>query len=277
MGSFSTYLQASQIHPQVVDWTKRVVKNGGALPGQKTVSAANNFYVSLITSNIVNQISMCNIVAPDNLVACMAPLIKTVGPDVWTNTNFISGDLTIDGLKGNGSSKFLNTTVKPSDYSSVGDTHIAIYCSGSKAGVPETEVGCADSGTAQDRLYLLYVDDNSYYFAGDAADVVAKNTTSSSLHAYMCGTSVNSTRNLYYAKSTIPHYSMASAGAPAGTNLPSVISIHVFCTNEVGSVGNYIAKRMSFVSLGKGLTSDQSSKYFSIIQALRREIGGGYV
>ena len=275
MGAFSTYLQTSQIHPSVVDWTKRVVKNGGALPGQKTVSAANNFYVKLVSDNIVNQITMCGIVAPDNLVACMTPFIKVIGPEMWTNANFLTSDLTINGLKGNGS-KYIDSGIIPSQFATTISNHLGCYIS-LGAAAATTEIGCAESGTSNNRLYANYSDQKTYYMAfGDGGNISV--VTGNPFTGYVLGSVIGSgagDKRIYTASSTLAH-SIVVDGTTDG-NVPTGRNLALWATNEAGSITNRTTKRLSFITIGKSLNTDQSLNYFNAIQKLRQQIGGGYV
>ena len=107
MGQFSNFVEVSQIHPDVVNWVYRVQTAGGAQPSQKTVNVLNNFYETLISNNLSSSMKAVNCFVPDSLIAAKTPLIANYGSSSWNDISgtFVSGDLTISGLKGNGSSE----------------------------------------------------------------------------------------------------------------------------------------------------------------------------
>ena len=105
---------ANVIHPTAANWLTRVVANGGALPSNTTLNATSDFCYSLDTAGLTSLIIAVNTFVPDNLIASITPLIKNAGNDPWTNNNFVAGDLNMDGLKGNGSNKYLATGLNPS-------------------------------------------------------------------------------------------------------------------------------------------------------------------
>jgi hypothetical protein len=72
----------------------------------------------------------------------LLPLLVGGGNDPWTNSNFISGDLTINGLVGDGFSKALNTGIIPSTcYPNANSAGLTIYNSTASNGT-EVDMGC---------------------------------------------------------------------------------------------------------------------------------------
>jgi hypothetical protein len=98
--------------PVVTDWSTRVVANGGALPSQTSIIAMETLRSSLVTQGLTNKIYSLCIFVPDSVIAASTPLIKNKGADPWTNNGFVSGDLSIQGLKGDGT-KWLDTAIVP--------------------------------------------------------------------------------------------------------------------------------------------------------------------
>jgi hypothetical protein len=94
------------IDPVVANWALRVSINGGASPSTNTQIALTTFMQSLYNNNIYSKMISVNCLVPDNLIAASTPLIFIAGNSLWTNHNFVSGDLTVNGLLGNGSSKY---------------------------------------------------------------------------------------------------------------------------------------------------------------------------
>lgn len=133
---FSQQIVAGSISPIVVDWVNRIIKNGGTKPSQNTISSINHFYHNIASTTIFGKIQSLNCYVPDNLIAAITPLIKTYGNDPWLNNNsqFVIGDLTINGLIGNGGTqfnqstvKYLNTGVLGTNYSSDNTAGLTLY------------------------------------------------------------------------------------------------------------------------------------------------------
>src|SRR5688572_20820326 len=95
----------------ITDWSTRVIANGGTIPSQSTIKCMENLRVTLIAQGITNKIYSLCVMVPDSVIAAATPLFIHKGYPMWTN-NFVSGDLTVEGLKGDGTSKAMDTGVK---------------------------------------------------------------------------------------------------------------------------------------------------------------------
>ncbi len=271
-------------HKTVVDWRRRVVVNGGAPPSNNTMNILSNFMYALDFNNLTPKMKAVNCFVPDSLIASITPLIKVIGNDPWTNTNFSAGDLNINGLSGNGSNKFLSTGIIAYQLTSsalpVADSHIALYISTGSIEA-KNEWGGTDSpgSTLSFRLYGHYNAPNVTATQNYGDNTGIQFTQSSSIvpyTGYVCANRVSGNRDIYVASSTLPHMSGINSTTLSST-IPTSTTITVFATNEAGSVTNYSSKRYSFMSMGNGLTTNESITLFNLVQALRTSLGGGYV
>jgi hypothetical protein len=92
-------------------WLNRIAAQGGAAPSANTINAVNTFVYALNTAGIAGKMVSVNCFVPDNLTAAITPLYRN-GP--WLNVGFGPGDLSVNGLTGNGG-KMLVTDVTPRD------------------------------------------------------------------------------------------------------------------------------------------------------------------
>ena len=96
---------------RTTDWARRVVANGGAFPSQNTINAMETLRLGVIAAGLDTSISSMLVLVPDSAIAASTPLFVGIGLDPWTNHGFVDGDLTVEGMKGNGSSKYLDSGI----------------------------------------------------------------------------------------------------------------------------------------------------------------------
>ena len=258
-------------------WAERVVVNGGAAPSANTVAAVSAFCDSLDAASLTPKMKAVNCFVPDNLIAATTPLISVIGNDPWTNANFVDADLTINGLKGNGSDKYLNSGIHPDSLKTAEgqtDSAVAVYIA-EGAIEDKNEFGCSDLSAGSLRLYGHTI--NKAGWAMNYQDAVALSTLSTDVPhvGYICVDRTATERAIYMA-GIVSHYPAVSSLTFAG-GAPWMRPLAVFASNEAGSIVNYSSKRLSFVSMSNGLTASESSNLFSFVQALRERLGGGYV
>jgi hypothetical protein len=128
---------ASGVHPEAAAWRSAVVANGGSVSAS-TMRAVSKFCADIDAAGIRDKLYRVNLFAGTGLNACLVPLYR--GPSRTgtqygntTDTNqgpFVSGDYAetgaSGGLKGNGSSKYLDTGL-PGNTFSAGDRHHSAY------------------------------------------------------------------------------------------------------------------------------------------------------
>lgn len=263
------------------DWAARVVTNGGSAPAASTVSALRTFYNALVTAGIDGKMIAVNCVVPDSLIAACTPLICKFGNTLWTPINFVAGDLTVSGLKGdNIIGRYMKTGVIPSQcFASTSD------CGGSVIVVTNTDdagdqwqMG-AVIGAAQ--TYNLYLQD-------DIGGFQSYNTTTGfifvdfaqsgpGIKGFISGSRTDSTHEFLYQGGGGNAFSqVAGPGGAPGASLPTV-ETYVWATNANGFPGQYAKERIAFVAIHNGLTQAQTLSFFNAAYAMRQALGGGNV
>ncbi len=289
---FSQQIVAGNVSPVVVDWVNRVQKNGGAKPSQNTIVAVNDFYHNIASTTILGKVKSLNCYVPDNVIAAITPLINTVGRDPWLNNNnqFVAADLTINGLKGNGSDqfntsvvKFLDTGVSGSNYSNDNTAGLTVYAytTGLSADAGTYEAGYTnDDGS--DGASISFHDNNANIFRFWAFNLNNGGCLFSSTGSgYLSGNRISSTdMRMYFANASIAHSQVAiNTGLNTGARAAHNIFVHAVYHWNAGGLVTFGASpsRLSFAAIHDGLTSNESGQFFSFIQAYRQQIGGGWV
>jgi hypothetical protein len=223
-----------------------------------------------------------NCFVPDNLIASITPLIVGGGVDPWTNTNFVEGDLTINGLAGNGSNKWLNTGLYPitvfSNYYQAGVTWYAYTtnsaASGMEWGVIYNEYinfrGTSNLGGADMRSYTGFSD---YDFGG-----VWVNPSSGSGFYGNLGTGTYNWGQ-YFGNSSHP-FALSKAGFYnrfAGGNPPQAIYVFSYNNPNGANPAGYTNSRLSFMAIHQDMSEADATNLFNLVQAMRVALGGGYV
>ena len=269
----------------VMNWQTRVISGGGSPPSIGTLNILNTFYNGLVRNGIDSLMVNVNCIVPDSLQAALTPLIATSGngsPDginvnSWVNMNFVSGDLSVNGLKGNASNKYLKTGVIPINCLGAQDAGVTLYNAFSEASVG-TDSGCnTGDGNSQLLFILNYTNYGTFFDVyNDSTGRINGSLALSGGVGYTSGNRTNSTTSyLYKATSAISH---TSFGGPGGTNSGAApnTEYYFYCINNGGTAGGFVAKQFSFAAIHRGLTEAQSSIFFNLIQAMRVSMGGGY-
>lgn len=260
-----------QISPQVTSWNARVIANGGASTSTNTQLALTIFLHSLTNSGLNTKMLTMNAIVPDNLTAALTPLIVGSSTDPWGNHNFVSGDLTVNGLVGNGTTKYATTGVAGDVFVTSASAGFTVYYS-SYVNEAAVELLSLDASAHQVGIYLY---SGVIYFD-------CFNTTPSEIsHAltaagYVSGNRISSgSFDIYFANSGNAHSSLVHGTAAPGA-MPTP-QYYVWAGNNNGTPFLWTSKRLSFVAIHNGLTAAESLAFFNAIQALRTALGGGAV
>ena len=105
--------------PDFLVWYNRVLAAGSSISAPNIVTL-NQFFLNLKKNNLWTSITQANILCgTSSLAGCLIP-IKGATP---VNNNFVTGDFSVTaGLQGNGSNKWLDTTILESSFSSNPDS-----------------------------------------------------------------------------------------------------------------------------------------------------------
>lgn len=264
--------------PPVLSWSQRVVANGGAAPSQATLDALDTFYAALVAAGLDTKMKVVNVYAPDSLIACLTPFIVGTGSDPWGNIGpFTASELTVDGLKGDGTTMALDTGVLlETEFPAPSNSHGFTVYTFDGLNENKRDGGATDSGAVEQLHHLALASTLLNYSTPSGSNVVS--VANNNFAGYVCMMRVNATTlEVYRANSGTAHALLGNAvGAKVGS-LPAVRSFYVHASNNVGLLAFPCTRRLSFAALHDGLSSAESSDLFDAIQQLRTDFGGGYV
>lgn len=263
---------APALNSVATSWAARVVSNGGANPNLSTQRAVSNFWNGVVAAGLDTKILICNVLAPDNLTAAMTPLIVGTGYAIWNNTNIVSGDLTINGLAGNGSNSYATTGIfPPTSISNDNDCGLVLYCYSAGTG---SSNGAYDIPSATG-IYI-YFNNAGTQAVGQLGEDATKVTVSPPGNGYFSVQRVSSTDcRLFFANSSNAHAQIGSTNTTArSTAFPNLNFSNFALDSNIGFLG-YDTSRISFFALTKGLSSSDDSTLYSLVQSLRQQLRGG--
>jgi hypothetical protein len=262
------------IDPVIVKWRKNAMSAGSGSISANTMKALNTFYKTIKRAGIAKKMVTLNCYVPDNLIASITPLIH-INNSAYTNVNFVSSDLNKDGLKGDGTSKYLKTEVNPflvmPDNNSGG---LTLY---SNQALSENaySIGCQDGGGTT-TMILYYVFSNNATICDMFDPNVRLSFANTGFTGYISANRVSTSRSdLYLASSRLSHYSATNNTTSSSAVRPN-FEAYVHVANTGGSVSAWSSRRYSFSAIHYGLTNMESSYFYHAIQALRNRLGGGY-
>jgi Fibronectin type III domain len=271
---------------RVENWSRKVQAAGGSAPSSTTKTALKAFYSALDTAGIARKFSSLNCLVPDNLIAALVPLICTEGSEVWTNHNFVSGDLSVTGLTGNASDKYLDTGCISSGSSIVSPASagMSVVWSGGTATAVNYALGAAGSA-AYSQFGIARTTTPSINFScwqsggGDAADHFNWASGSGISNSWRGFTSMNRTStSAFTAYAASSSLSFTSVGSGSGTMTGSTTGtypVFAFALNSLGSPSTYSNHTFSFIAIHAGFTSAQAQALYNAVAAMRSSLGGG--
>lgn len=267
------------------DWNRKVVAAGGASVSTTTSNAMRTLYSGLDTVGTLYLMSSANALVPDNLTAARTPFIWQSGSEVWTNFNFGTTNLTVAGLQGNGTDKYLGTGIVPSTANRISNTSGGI-----------TALISDNPGTALFAIMgslpitasvqtVLYMDDVANAgFRMWRNDLINQNwitaaqpSPGAAWEGYISGnrTAANAIA-LYVASTGLAHQVLTNAtGTQTGTATANTRAFLAFAQNNNGTPITFGNQTMSFVAFHGGMTQTQSSNTYSLISEFRVAVGGG--
>jgi hypothetical protein len=268
-------VSAPLIHPTVTNWAGRVVAHGGTNVSLWTQKAVSTFCYGLDAYGLTSKMIAVNCMVPDNLIAVTTPLIVGSGSDPWVNTGFVTGDVTINGLVG-ADNKYFRTGLIPSViYGSVNEGGLTFYCYASPNNGPEREIASTPAGGSSSALLVDY-QGNTYFDAYTDGGSGRINLATPTPLAFYSGSRTDSTHEyLYYATSSLAFARIAGPGGAPGASLPA-IEYYVMAMNNNGAPANYTHKTGSFVAIHHGLTATETEELYTLVQAMRITLGGGW-
>lgn len=266
---------------RVADWVARVVKNGGATPSRSTQTAVGNLLNSLSSNGLMQYMTVINGIVPDNLTAAMTPFLVGPGFDPWT-TGLLSSDLSVSGITGNTgfATKWANTGVNPGfsgSLNAVSDYGMTAYMSVIASSTPtQVDFGCINTSNSTTDQFLISNTGGTcaVNLDGSAGQIAV---TAPGAGYFSIDRTASNALALYWANSTHAHSALGSNSSTSGAGKQIPMYILAANNQNSGTAADFSGNTMSFWAVHHGLTSVQSSTFFTVIQTYRKALGGGFV
>ena len=264
------------------DWINRVYANGGTVSAS-TASVVNTFCNDIDAAGIRDRFYRLNLFCGNSdasLNAVRTPLYRgpslggaIFGNTIDTNINFVAGDYVETGvgggLKGNGSSKYLNTGFAQ-NILLAGDRHLSVYEIARDPNAYRVSIGSRTGASAASNTFYLtstgVASQFAYVSQADAGYFPCTYNAYTNPNTHFIGTQSPATAVALYVNGAV----VASASVPAPT--PSGLTQYVFALNDSGAVGDVSAARLGGYSIGLSMSAAQALAYSSAMQAFQASL-----
>lgn len=265
------------------DWERRVVANGGAQPSANTVLAMETLRLGCIAAGLTNKIHSLCVFVPDSLIAATTPLFKHKGSDPWTNVNFGTTNLDINGLKGDGATKSLDTGVKAKD--------VVIPASGSTIGMTvivtesatnASEITIGQQNDDDSRIFALTISSGGFtqWYPARTATGEGVLTNDFGRVGYVSGsrnTNGGSTNLTIFVASPLESHKIITnlGGSIQALTTTTDETISAFANKHGSTNRQWSFQKMSLAMVNDGFTESESSNFWNLAKACRETLGGG--
>jgi len=267
-------------HPEALNWATRVTANGGTVSGT-TLAAVSTFCAAIDSAGLRDRFYRLSLFCGDQLAAALVPLYlaesstaSARGNATDTNVNFVSGDYGLGtGLRGNGSTKHLNTGYAANTLAA-NNSHLS-------AGILEAQT----FAFGDDRTIMGAWNGSESVFEMRALDLGGGVPSVSAFTRFgttseRFGDSVASLSlaagNILCAWPSMYRNGVAS-GATATTSFdfPAAVSVFVFALNfnNTGGPLNRTNARLGYYSIGATMTGSQAAAFSNAINAFYSAVG----
>lgn len=262
------------INPVVTNWAARVVSNGGATPSAGTQAALSNFVGALQGAGIWAKMIAVNCLVSDSLIACITPLLVGSGNDPWTNSGFVGGDVTANGLVGQAApgQKHLLTGIT---HTAIGTTTAGVswYCYNFST---QGFSGGGYDGTNGLMFASKHSDNKTYAYNGSIASNVI--SLASAGNGFYCDLRVSTTNHkLYFANSGTAFAQIGATDSTLYSGTAYAGTMWTHAENLSGGIQFPSSDTLSFVAFHSAVTASEGSTLFDKVQAMRTALGGGHV
>jgi len=227
--------------PEAVDYVAAVEAADGQELEFGVAKAINDFVVGCKADGIWNAIkASCILAGARTLAGALVPLVGTAP----TNNNFVSADYDREtGLKGDESTKYLDTNRNPSD-DPQNNAHCSVYTTETSTSSAKHYIGATSLSPAS---YSQLIDNNgqlNFSLNSTAAGQIFG--IGNTITGFAGISRPNSTSFDYRALST-------SYSRSASSVAPNSLNYFVFCRNLNGSPNGISNRRHTFYSIGESL------------------------
>jgi Concanavalin A-like lectin/glucanases superfamily len=254
---------------QVADWQGRVYLASASSPTGPTITHLETAWNGAVSDGFTSKLVTWGLFTSNSLAAARTPLYWNPAYEsyfLWNNSGFASGDLSINGLTGNGSSKYLDSTILGSNLPQY-TTGVGWYMYSAVDLV--VDFGMVDSGTA----HLLGRE--SYFRNGDPA-VNNINPAAGGNAFYVNNRTSSTDHRAYLATSSSAFAQYGSTDSASDTLAFPSFNFLIFCYNSFGTPRAHTSGTMSAMAVGVGMTSSDWQNLYNRTQTFRVSEGGGF-
>lgn len=236
----------------------RVTTAGGSLSATEK-TAVNTLVLDLKSYSIWAKMKAIYPMVGASAAACAQNLKSS------SFTGTFNGGITYasTGVKGNGTSGWMNTFLTPSIDLSLNNTHISVYI---RTNIAEnaSAIGNTSSGTGINELsiYPRYSNNDVYARINAASSPITTTTDSRGFHI---GSRISSTQIKYYKNSSSFSLNNTSNALTTGT-------MPLLGFRYQGNISSYYSGECAFSSIGDGLTDTEASNFYTAVQAFQTSL-----
>jgi hypothetical protein len=272
-------------HPEALGWATRAATNGGTV-SSSTLAAVSTFCASIdAASGLRAAILRLNLFcghSDASLNAVRTPLYlsesfggATIGNATDANFNFVAGDYAetggSGGLKGDGTSKYLNTGFNYSSLASASNTHLSFSGTSLETGAGDRmAVASFEFPGETNRLCILDIQTGAANrgWRSSLSGQALYTNTGITAEPHMIGTRTASNVSRVYRSGT-----QAVEATVSATAITFARPFFVFAGNNSGTAGAFTAGRFRMYSIGNGLTAAQALAFSNAVIAFNTALG----
>jgi hypothetical protein len=240
----------------------RVSTAGGALSVTEQ-TATNQLVLDMKAAGIWTKMKAIYPMVGASAAACAQNLKSSSFTGTFTATGWTFAST---GVKGNGTSSFMNSTLIPSNELSLTSGHYSIY-SRSNIDNSSIDMGALSGAQLNHQLWLRSFDNTYFRYSNANAAGLLGGQTSSLGHYILNRNSITTTNG--YKNGSAVFTELQTAALPT-------VSIYIGARNSNGSFTLPTSREYAFASIGDGLTDTEASDFYDAVQAfqdtLNREV-----
>jgi hypothetical protein len=263
------------IHPEALDWASRVAANGG-LTNLPTIRAVSRLCNRIDAAGLRSKIYRMSLLCGDDYSAALVPLYRNTSPSLDaiggatdTGVNTVSGDYSATGssggIKGNQSSKYLDTGLSPTALPTVATLHLSVWIDRSSDSTRRGILGAEPTGQTPNsqRFFIEQGGSNGWFSLGlENSNVPVPN------QRFLVASRTAATSAVSYGNGSVVG-SLPNSVTPA-TNTSSWF---LMARNVGGTASVHSGQVFSAYSIGDGLTGPEVYALYDAIDTFRKAIG----
>lgn len=275
----------SLLQAKVTNWQTRVVANGGSAPTTLELQSVDTYYRGCVTDGIDSLILTDLPVISSSLIGAITPFFNVIGNDPWTNHGpFVIGDLTINGLTGDGVGKYLDLGFVPATAPPLSSTNAGLVSYQFIVGNGNYVFGDAGVANSSHWAMLSSAATINYYcwrFVNQGQDYLASANPhgTQGFKGFQSGQRTGaSTGASYFQNSTTG--GLVTLGSFAGAQTGAAITVqnlYAFGLNNNGTPGGFVTATVSYLAVTQGMNATQVASHYTRVNQLRIDLGGGFI